>query len=82
VGVGETGSEGVARGGEDLLDVLLFVRTQFASDAGSLRIIKGVEGADIRGGEFQVVVDGDEELWYSTVVLDKAGGDVVGVDGL
>jgi len=60
----------------------LFFRTQFASDAGSFRIVKGVEGADVRGGEFQVVVDGDEELRYSTVILDKAGGNVVGVDGL
>jgi len=33
------GERGVARGGEDLFDVLLFFQTQFASDAGSLRII-------------------------------------------
>src|SRR5712672_3109702 len=81
-GSGGNGERGVARGGEDFFDILLFVRTQFASDAGSLRIMKGVEGADVRGGEFQVVVDGDEELRYLTVVLDKTGGDVVGIDGL
>jgi len=76
------GKQGVTWGGEDLLDVLLFVWTQFASDAGSLHIIKGVEGADVCSGEFQVVMDGDEELWYSTVILDKTRGDVVWVDGL
>src|SRR5882757_2716874 len=81
-GSGGDRERGVAGSGEDFFDVFLFVRTQFASDAGSFRIIKGVEGADIRGGEFQVVVDGDEELRYLTVVLDKAGGDAVGVDGL
>ena len=60
----------------------MFVRTQFASDAGSLRIIKGVEGTDVCGGELQVVVDGDEELRYSTIIFDKTGGNVVRIDGL
>src|SRR5712671_6349538 len=46
-GGGGDGKRGVAWGGEDLLDVLLFVRTQFASDASSLHIVKGIEGADV-----------------------------------
>jgi|SRR5712671_356934 len=65
------GERGVVRGGEDFFDVLLFVQTQFASDADSLCIIKGVEGADICGEEFKIVMDRDEELRYLTVVLDE-----------
>jgi len=73
---------GVARGGEDFFNVFLFIWTQFASDAGSLRIVKSVEGADVCGGEFEIVVDRDEELRYSTIVFDKTGGNVVRIDGL
>src|SRR5712671_1647620 len=76
------GERGVAGSGEDLFDVLLFVRTQLASDAGSLGIVKCVERTDVGGGEFEVVVNGDEELRDTTVVLNKAGGNVVWVDGL
>jgi len=39
-------------------------------------------GADEGGGQFEVVVNGDEELRDATVVLDKTRGDVVRVDGL
>jgi len=76
------GERGVAGSGEDLFDVLLFIRTQLASDAGSLGIVKRVERTDIGGGEFKVVVNRDEELRDTTIVLDKTGGDVVRVDGL
>jgi len=81
-GSGGNGELGVARGGEDFFNVLLFVRTQFASDAGSLGIVKRVERTDVGGGEFEVVVNGDEELRDATVILDKTRGDVVRVDGL
>ena len=37
----------------------------------------GVEGVDVCGGEFEVVVYWDEELRYSTVVLDKVGRDSI-----
>src|SRR5712671_7653186 len=70
-GSGGDGERGVARGGEDFLDVLLFARTQFASDAGSFRIVKHVERADVGGGEFEVVVNGDEELGDAAVVFAK-----------
>ena len=42
----------------------------------------GVEGVDVCGGEFEVVVYWDEELRYSTVVLDKVGRDSVQINGL
>ena len=81
-GSGGDGERVVAGGGEDFFNIFLFVRTQFASDAGSFRIVKSVEGADVCGGEFEIVVDRDEELRYSTIVFDKTGGNVVRVDGL
>jgi len=81
-GSGGDREQGVAGGSKDFFDVLLFIQTQFASDASSLRIIKGVKGADVCGGEFKIIMDGDEELQYSTVVLDKTGGDVVRINGL
>jgi len=76
------GERGVTRGGEDLLDVLLFFRTQFASDASSFGIIECVERAYVGGGQFEVVMDGNEELGDATVVQDEARGDVVVADGL
>ena len=51
-------------------------------DAGSFHIVKGVEGADVCGQEFKIVVDWNEELWYSTVVRDKARGNVILINGL
>ena len=55
----------------------MFIWTQLASDTGSLRIVKGVKEADVCGRKFKVIVDGDEELQYLTVVLDKARRDIV-----
>jgi len=55
----------------------LFIGTQLASDTGSLCIVKGVKEADVCGRKFKVIVDGDEELQYLTVVLDKARRDIV-----
>jgi len=60
----------------------LFLRTQFASDAGSFGIVEHVERAYIGGGQFEVVVDGNEELGDVTIILDKARGNVVVADGL
>src|SRR5712675_1666651 len=81
-GSGGDGERGVARGGEDLLDVLLFFRTQFASDASSFGIIECVERAYVGSGQFEVVVDGNEELGDVTVVRDEARGNVVVANGL
>jgi len=60
----------------------LFIWTQLASDTGSLCIVKGVKETDVCGRKFKVIVDRDEKLRYLTVVLDKARGDIVQVDGL
>src|SRR5882757_5586470 len=81
-GSGGDGERGVTRGGKDLLDVLLFFQTQFASDAGSFGIIECVEWAYVGGGQFEVVVDRNEELGDTTVVWDEARGNVVVTDGL
>jgi len=81
-GSGGDGEQGVARGGKDLFDILLFFWTQFASDAGSFGIVKRVEWADVGSRQFEVVVNGDEELGDAAVVWDEAGGNIVLADGL